>query len=263
MSKRHRPSSLPDSKQLYIDRDDNLDPYNSNSLEKPKTKKHGISSCFRYIKERETNIKTKAPYIDTIRFPFDTSGNFKLERYFITGKDSLLFNTQPPKSIYEIFIYDNKLLFREYIDISTNSDNYHGQHQKECGGLFENQDENVISHDIEGFIIDSRGIKVFPSKSMLCDDIDLDNFLFKDGNNNLYYINYDIYKDVFNLFYSTYNNKLILELYNGQQLRSADDIETFKLRYEDEYLAQLQNEKLRLSGGTFIKKYKKILKTYK
>lgn len=262
MTKRLRTSSLSKLQQYYIIRENN-DLYNNNSSSSSdirETKKLGILSKFKYQKEREIDIKTIRPSIDTINFPFQRdNNNFKLKRFFINEKEELLFNKSNDIHIYNIFIKDNKLYFREYIDINKNY--YEAQIEKE-NGLFENQNGELISYDIEGYIIDSNGRNINTDKSVLCDNIDIDNYLFIDDNKNYYYINYDLYKEIFNLFKSIYNQNLILKLYKEKKLTSNEDIELFKENDEEEYIRELKNEKIRQEGGNTIKKYKKILKKY-
>jgi len=227
------------------------------------------------LKNRETNAKSKPISIDTInfRFPSNKRKSFKLQRFFIKGNGTTLYN--PTNKIYEIIIdiNDDMLYFKEYTNIRTNSDMYQRQTNKE-DGLFNYQDDENISYDIEGYRIDKNGEKINTKREVFCDNIDLDNFLFTDGNNNYYYINYERYDKIFELFKEIYKYDLELELYDNKSLKSENDIKRFKENDEDEYKEQLEEEKRRQEeerqeeeeerqeGGKLIKKYKKILKNY-
>jgi hypothetical protein len=224
--------------------------------------------------DRETNAKSKRISNDTInfKFPSNNSESFKLHRFFKDGTEEKLFN--PTNKIYEIIIniYDDMLYFKEYTNITKNSNNYQRQTSKE-DGLFNYQNDENISYDIEGYridkngeVINKNGEEINIQKEVFCDNIDLDNFLFTDGNNNFYYINYERYDKIFELFKKIYNYDLELELYDNKSLKSENDIIRFKENDEYKYKEQLEEEKRRQEerqeGGKLIKKYKKILKNY-
>lgn len=275
MPKRQRSSSSPKLNQGHIFRAEKIDYNNSNSSsnsDKRETKKLGISSFYSHLRNRETGISTNKPYTDTIEFPFNgKSGTLNLKRFFINGKEEDLFDKSKNIHIYNIYIEDNKLFFAEYINISK--DYYQGQQEKEYA-LFDSQNGEVISHDIKGTIIYKNGREMYDEQSVICDNIDFNNYLFiDDKKQNYYYINYDLNKEIFNLFKSIYNRKLNLKLYNGKKLTSIENYELFKENDEDEYIRQLQKEEekrrleeqeeeKRKEGGTSKKTYKKILKSY-
>jgi len=258
MVKRLRTSPISKLPQFDIIRAENNDQNNSSSSSNQRETKKNKNLSF--IRQRETDTKFKTPSIDTINFPFKSnSKTFNLKRYFINGNERDLFEDVKEKGIYNIFIDDNKLFFTEYNDINKNY--YEGQVEKE-NGLFETQNEELISFDIEGFEIDTQRRKINDYKSIFCDNIDLYNFLFIDDNKNYYYINYNKFKDIFDLFKSIYRKQLQLELYDDKILKTKEDIENFIENDEDEeeYIRQLRTEKSRQTGGNSIKRYKKILK---
>lgn len=277
MPKRQRSSSSSKLKQDHIYRSEKIDYNNSNSSsssssDKRETKKLGISSFYSHLRNRETGISINKPSTDTIEFPFKgKSGTLNLKRFFINGKEEDLFDKSKNIHIYNIYIEDNKLFFAEYINISK--DYYQGQQEKEYA-LFDSQNGEVISHDIKGTIIYKNGREMYDEQSVICDNIDFNNYLFiDDKKQNYYYINYDLNKEIFNLFKSIYNRKLNLKLYDEKYLTSKEDIELFKENDEDEYIRQLQKEEekrrleeqeeeKRKEGGTSKKTYKKILKSY-
>lgn len=240
--------------------------FNSSSSNTPDRKRTAILGSLQtnrnyhsLLKNRETNAKSKPISIDTINFifPLSNSESFKLHRFFIDGNGTKLFN--PTNKIYEIIIDGEMLYFNEYTDIKKNSDMYQRQIPKDYG-LFNYQNEELVSYDIEGYRIDRNGGKN-TKREAFCDNIDLDNFLFTDGN-NYYYINYQRYDKIFELFKEIYKYDLELQLYVNKSLKSKNDIIRFKANDEYEYKEQLEKEKTRQDGGKLIKKNKKILKNY-
>jgi hypothetical protein len=114
----------------------------------------------------------------------------------------------------------------------------------------------LINTNIYGKIIDVNNIPQTDG-THLSNDIEFIHFLFKDTNDNYYYINYTAFGDIFNLFSNIYDKNLELLLYNDVLLRNKEEVETFIDQFQhhkDDYYATSTR------GGR--KSSKRILKKY-
>ncbi len=194
--------------------------------------------------------------LHTIEFPF-VNNELKLTRYFNNNSetitefiDKLQKNNKP---IYRIETYDNYLVFDTYTNI-VNLDN---DAQESYTSYLEEHDL-IVHTNIYGKIIDVNNT---PQKyrTYLGNNIDFIHFIFKDTNDNYYYINYTAHGDIFTLFRNIYNKTLELFLYKDVILRNKQEVGNFVdqfVHHKDEYYETPSSKR----GGR--KKGKRILKKY-
>ena len=239
MTKRLRTSS--EKKQEYI--------YNATSIHEEDKFKGTPSNIYHQLTKRQTHgrqLYSSRPgnpilinndgtqrNLSTIDFQF-TGNQFKLKRYFCCNSSIYKLVeklNKINKPIYEIYIHNNLLVFKQYFNIQYDVSNYNDQH------LFESHlpEEELISANILGNIVDSSNNPDLKQDDIISNDIQFKHFLFKDENNNYYYINYDIYRKVFDLFYNIYKKRLVLELYPGFFIRNTEDIHEFINNFSDEH----------------------------
>lgn len=226
------------------------------------------------LKDRETTAKRIMPTVPgkpiilgrrgndgfdislhTIEFPF-VNNELKLTRYFNNNSetitefiDKLQKNNKP---IYRIETYDNYLVFDTYTNI-VNLDN---DAQESYTSYLEERDL-IVHTNIYGNIIDVNNTPQ-TYRTYLGNNIDLIHFIFKDTNDNYYYINYTAHGDIFTLFRNVYDKTLELLLYKNVILRNKQEVENFVHQFvdhKDQYYATDPRDGGRKSGKRILKKY--------
>lgn len=239
MAKRQRSPSQK-RKQFYIEKgfDDEYDE-DGELIKSSKSFKRNIQS---QLLERETLSKKPK----TIDFTYD--GNyFILKRVFYDYTKDISELINGINKIYFIYCKDDLLLYKEFTNI-----NLEDEKDKED----EDEDMSIITGKYTAHKANITGHS--KKKIKISSDIELKDFLFKDTNDNFYYINYYDNIKLFELFEKIYQTTLKLELYNGFSISNINEkndfIRNFQREHSDKYNKPPQGERIR-GGKRILKKY--------